>query len=137
MLYDARPHALRRSTYVIRGSAHASGDEVAHLLVDAVVVVHVGVRDAADLHIGGAAQDRAGVRVDQLVAVRPVAGVRDAARRLVTGVQRGQERTAGVHLGARGVEPRAPARDSGSVVHPGGGHEVVDVRGPAEVLEVV
>src|SRR5690349_23477059 len=79
------PHALRRLAYVLRRPAHASGDEVAHLFVDAVVVVHVGVRDAAGLHIGGAAQDRAAVRVDQLVAVRPVTGVRDAARRLVTG----------------------------------------------------
>src|SRR3990172_8479406 len=110
--------------------------EVADLAVYRRAVFDAGVAEAADIRIGGAAEDGAGVGVDQLVAAGPKGAVVDGARGLVAGVELVKEAGARDHLVA-GREEEAAVGPGGAVVRAGKRDPVVDVYGAPHVLQVV
>src|SRR3990172_9173161 len=110
--------------------------ELADLAVYRRAVFDAGVAEARCLRVRGPAEDRAGVRVDQLVAAGPKGAVVDGARGFVAGVEGVEEAGAGDHLVA-GREEEAAVGPGGAVVRAAEGDPVVDGALTAEVLDVV
>ena len=91
---------------------------------------------AGGLRVRGAAEDGAGVRVDELVAGGPPGAVVDGAGGLVAGVEGVEEARARDHLVA-GREEEATVGPGGAVVGAGERDPVVDIGLAAQVLQVV